>query len=216
VSEIPNFLKKISLLFDRKTVTSDDLTRTDKYKLMLAGVKAKESKSHDIGDFLRSLNMKLVVTERTRGNWGRALQLINKTNQFNANGIRFDEEKFLGIISQGGRVYTARLVDSNGDHGEIVSCLIDSESNVLSFVMSCRVFQRTVEYSFVSWLLFNAGIDNLKISVKKTEKNEPFLKFLSEIGLSCDFHSLNIIPIGTCVMEAIKVLPRFVEVFHEL
>jgi len=214
VSEMPLFFQKLSELFNRKVVTSEDRSRTEKYKLMLAGVTAKKSDSHDISVFLKSLRMKLHVFDRSRGDWARALQLINKTNQFNANGNRMKEQDVLKVISGGGRVYTARLADSIGDHGEVISCLIDSQGRVLSLVMSCRVFQRKIEFSFLAWLIFNSGIDDLSILVKKTDRNEPFIRFLSELGFDISNQDVDVCLSSSDLAYKLNAESLFAEVLY--
>src|SRR5690606_32786427 len=90
--------------------------------------------------------------DRTTQNRERALQLINKTNQFNLNGQRYTAAELQEILSAGGRLFTASLKDRHGDHGEIIACLIDCEENIVALVMSCRVMQRKVEQVFLGWL----------------------------------------------------------------
>ena len=83
------------------------------------------------------------------------------------------------MLSDGARLITAHLKDKNGDHGEVLVILVDSNNLVLSFVMSCRVFQRQAEIMFLS-ILFETGIGHLVINYKETNRNEPFKLFLSK------------------------------------
>ncbi len=184
VEQMPSFMHKLSHLFSRKNVTQEDRGRTEKYKLMLSGLKAKKASSSDLSDFLKSLEMKLYIENRTLGGWERAIQLINKTNQFNSNGVRLSDQDFQSVLEDGGRIYTARLTDSNGDHGEILACLIDSSNVIISLVMSCRVFQRNVEYAFLYWLFSHMQLDKILLKIKKTNRNEPFFNFLDSLD-SC-------------------------------
>ena len=78
----------------------------------------------------------------------RPFQLINKTNQFNLNGIRLSETNFLKILKNNGKLYSGFYKDKTGDFGEIITILIDKNERVRSFVMSCRVFQRKIENIF--------------------------------------------------------------------
>jgi predicted enzyme involved in methoxymalonyl-ACP biosynthesis len=50
---------------------------------MLSTLKARKSAPSDLTGFLRSLQMKLKIQNKTKNDWQRAIQLINKTNQFN-------------------------------------------------------------------------------------------------------------------------------------
>ena len=59
--------------------------------------------------------------------------------------------------------------------------LVEVSGRVSAFVMSCRVFQRRVEFAFLNWLL--KLIPQLQFDYAATERNLPFRKFLSELGL---------------------------------
>jgi predicted enzyme involved in methoxymalonyl-ACP biosynthesis len=83
----------------------------------------------------------------------------------------------------GGTLYTAELADRSGSHGEILAMLIDSAGCVRSFVMSCRVFQRRVEFAFLAWL----ASDNFAprtLRFVETPRNEPIRQFLEDGAFS--------------------------------
>ena len=131
-------------------------------------------------DFLKGLGMVLTLRDRTNDDWTRAHQLINKTNQFNLNGSRIDESQVATVLAEGGSMFTATLDDRSGSHGEIVACLVDGGGRVQALVMSCRVFQRRVEYAFLLWLLDHWQGPALSFAFSATERNEPFRNFLAE------------------------------------
>ncbi len=123
-------------------ITEEDKNRTRMYKNIPQASNYAANKIVDLSDYLKSLKMKVTMLDRSSDNSQRAIQLINKTNQFNLNGIRRDENEISKIISGGGKLYTAHLADRNGEHGEVVSILIDSTNTTISFVMSCKSFKR--------------------------------------------------------------------------
>ena len=121
--------------------------------------------------------MNLTIKKKSAKNFDRAIQLINKTNQFNLNGIRLSKKKILKIISNKGNLITGSYKDNASDYGEIIAILIDKNGKVLSFVMSCRVFQRKIEHAFI----FDIVKRNFKINELnyiKTDKNEPIRNFI--------------------------------------
>ena len=123
--------------------------------------------------------MTLIVHDRSAGDRARAVQLINKTNQFNINGRRIDEDEVAEVLAAGGRLLTATLDDKNGTHGEVLAMLIDPDDVVKSFVMSCRVFQRQAEFAFLGWL--SGGTRPPRIfEVAETARNEPAQQFLAD------------------------------------
>ena len=111
--------------------------------------------------------------------WQRPFQLINKTNQFNLNGRRFDENEFAQLLAGGCRLYAARLRDRAGDHGEILACLISPDGVAEALVLSCRAFQRRVEHAFMAWLS-RAGEAPSKLRFSSTSRNEPLRTFLAD------------------------------------
>ena len=89
-------------------------------------------------------------------------------------------------MESGGKIFTASLKDKFGDHGEILTLVIDEQEKALFFVMSCRVFQRNVEYAFLVWCLKRYTGKNLKLDFHSTERNEPFRIFLEGGGFARD------------------------------
>ena len=163
----------------RREVTTEDRQRTELYRRRLEGMAPSELGGADLADFLRGLGMSLVVQDRSAGDRTRAVQLINKTNQFNLNGRRVDDERVATILAGGGALYTATLADRTGSHGEILACLLSSTGVVESLVMSCRVFQRRVEHAFLLWLIERAGTGRpLRLAHVATDRNEPLRRFL--------------------------------------
>ncbi len=178
---LPNFLHDLALQFARLTTSDEDRERTEFYRRRLEYVVASElhAETGDLSAFLADMQMKLTIYERTGGDCARAIQLINKTNQFNLNGRRVSEGEVETILSNGGHLYTAKLDDRAGSHGEILACLVDAECQVSTLVLSCRVFQRRVEHAFMFWLLRRLQHD-LVLSYLATERNTPIREFLSD------------------------------------
>jgi FkbH-like protein len=176
---LPEFLEELSRLFAKKVITPEDRDRTELYRRRLEGLVPADLEGADVSSFLRGLQMKLSVAVHSHGTFERAVQLINKTNQFNLNGRRVTAEEIAAALATGARLYGARLSDRSGSHGEILACLLLPDGIISSFVMSCRVFQRRVEYAFLAWLCSQAdpprGLDFLP-----TSRNDPFRSFLQD------------------------------------
>jgi FkbH-like protein len=174
---MPPFLRRLNALLRRERVTEEDRERTKLYRRRLEGMAPSTLSGADLTDFLRELEMELVIHDRSEGDRTRAVQLINKTNQFNLNGRRIPDEEVGEILSRGGKLFTAALQDRTGSHGEILSFLVDEDGVVQSFVLSCRVFQRRVEHAFLAWLA--AGNHRPRaLRHAPTERNEPFRRFV--------------------------------------
>jgi len=188
------FLQELAKRFARRTVTDVDRQRTEMYRRRLSSVEVSSAGGDgaDLTDFLTKLVMKLTIFDRSSGERERAVQLINKTNQFNLNGRRITGDEVTKLLDEGGRLFTARLDDRTGSHGEILVCLIDAEFRIVAFVLSCRVFQRQIEYAFMCWLIRRFG-NGLKLAYAATERNAPIRDFLNDpaITLHDDFSFLD-------------------------
>jgi FkbH-like protein len=176
---LPALLERITGYFPRRPVTAEDRERTAMYRRRLAGMAPSDVAGADLTAFLKDLGMRLTIHDRSTGDRTRAVQLINKTNQFNLNGRRVTDEEVGGVLEAGGKLFTASLEDRHGQHGEILSCLISAEGGVSSFVMSCRVFQRRMEYAFLVWLCCRPD-PPLGLCFDRTERNTPFQQFLAD------------------------------------
>ena len=185
--ELPALLATVATLFERSELTVEDRERTAMYRRRLEGMAPVEAEGADLTRFLAGLEMRLVLHDRTAGDRTRAVQLINKTNQFNANGRRWTDEEVGAVIARGGRLFGASLSDRTGSHGEILSCLVGPDGVIEAFVMSCRVFQRRVEFAFLS-ALAERGIRPTQVRYAETDRNEPFRQFIrdSAFGTSAD------------------------------
>ena len=185
-AELPLLLDRLQFLCGKLDITDEDRQRTAMYRTRVAGAPPSEARGSDLRQYLASLKMRLTIRERMFGDHTRCLQLINKTNQFNINGRRLAEIELREILSQGGRLIGATLDDRNGTHGEVIACLLSAEGTLVSFVMSCRVFQRRVEQVFVAWLS-GCSFAPTAIDYVKTERNEPVRMFLNEaFGNVCE------------------------------
>lgn len=190
--DLPDFLNRLAKLFSRSEITEEDKKRTDLYRRRLISQPLKDSDSLDI--FLRDLEMVLKVRVCAGGDILRAHQLINKTNQFNLNGVKWENNELKAVLDGGGKIVTGTLEDRTGSHGEILACLIDSTNVVRSLVMSCRVFERRVEFAFLSWILKNLGESTYYFAFVPTERNEPIKRFLKDPSFSkaADFLTIDV------------------------
>jgi FkbH-like protein len=178
--DIPALLAELVKLFQRQEVSAEDRERTALYRRRFQTLPPSEAEAGDISTFLRDLTMSLTVVDRTAGDRTRAVQLLNKTNQFNLNGRRLLEADVAGLLDQGSRLYSCELQDRTGSHGEILVAIVSQEGVITSMVMSCRVFQRRVEYAFLACLAAQYP-HGLAVEYKRTERNTPTAEFLRNI-----------------------------------
>jgi len=125
----------------------------------------------------------MTIRDRSAGDRSRAVQLINKTNQFNLNGRRVTDDEVASILSAGGRLYGVSLDDRTGSHGEVLACLINGSGTIESLVMSCRIFQRRLEFAFLAWLA-DKELNVSELEFSATPRNEPVQQFLTDKSFS--------------------------------
>jgi len=197
--ELPAFLTDLAGMFAHGESTPEDRERTELYQRRLAGLVPSDLAGADLTRFLQDLKMVLSIHDRSQGDRTRAVQLINKTNQFNLNGRRVTDGEVAAILDAGGRLFAASLADRTGSHGEILACLVSAEDVIVSLVMSCRVFQRRVEYAFFSWFAAQRR-PPLGLEWAKTPRNAPLQQFLeAAVG---PVNGAGVVPLDSAVLAS--------------
>jgi FkbH-like protein len=115
----------------------------------------------------------------------RALELINKTNQFNLNGKRHTHSSLLHHLqSPGGFIMVVSYKDKYGPLGKIaVVCgsRDHNEVHVETWVMSCRAFSRRIDYRCLEELFKHFAVENVTFDFQATERNAPLRDFLGKM-----------------------------------
>jgi FkbH-like protein len=184
----PKMLRENIGLFYRSIVTKEDADRTYLYKKHAERVEA-QTHFANIEDYLESLNIVVQVYENYSPHISRIVQLSQKTNQFNLTTIRHtmnDIDSF--IQADDAEVYSFAVTDKYGDSGVTGLCIIrlyDGNWTIDSFLLSCRVIGRNVEYNFMDYLikiLKNKNIDTLSAAFIETKKNIQVVEFYDKCG----------------------------------
>tara|TARA_Y100000991_G_C21971187_1_gene349560 strand:- start:1121 stop:2782 length:1662 start_codon:yes stop_codon:yes gene_type:complete len=178
---LPTFLEKIRKNFYFSDITNEDIDRTNLYQRKLDDFAIESGNSNNINNYLKSLKIKLYIQKANISNLSRAYQLLNKTNQFNLNGIRRTNNELIEMMQEGCKIFTGTIKDKNGSLGEVLVLIIDKNSKILSFVMSCRVFQRRAEYAFLAFLR-DYGFSEITFDFIKTKRNQPFYQFALDVA----------------------------------
>jgi FkbH-like protein len=187
--EVAPFFSKLNSHFHARKITEDDLRRVELYQSREM-IQQASSSAGNIETFLQELKMSLLVEQVTDAQTERPLQLINKTNQFNLNGLRENEESWAAFFKRGGLAYQFRLMDRIADHGVCGVIAFEMEAaqttcRVTHFVLSCRVFSRGVEHAILDWLRHQSPAQNCHqwlLHYSRTERNRPITNFLNKIS----------------------------------
>jgi len=115
----------------------------------------------------------------------RLLELLNKTNQFNLNGLRFSESEWRQLRSApDAMVVGVSYEDKFGPLGTISVLAGRRTGNgfrVSAWVMSCRAFSRRIEYALLRLLFERYAFDRIVFEFSPTAKNGPFREFVNPI-----------------------------------
>lgn len=189
-SSFPWRFREVLQLFFNISTTGEDLKRAKLYKDQFSR-KQEEDRFLSIDDFLKSLKLQLLLNIDDKENVARIAQLSQKTNQFNLTTIRYSEQDILTFMnSSNSFVYSISVSDKFGDMGitgvAIVKCdFKDSIAEIDSFLMSCRIIGRNIEFKFINeivQILSKLNIKKINGCFSKTIKNEQVRDFYDKIG----------------------------------
>jgi FkbH-like protein len=151
----------------------------------------KQASQGALGDFVRQINGKLTLTSQKQPLDSRSLELVNKTNQFNLNGRRFQDAEWRNWLKAPDVVFLAASYrDKFGPLGKIAVIAGDLENGVSlgrrklcirTWVMSCRAFSRLIEYECVRWLFAKFDVEELEFDFLPTARNTPMQQFLQQV-----------------------------------
>ncbi|MCG3225921.1 MAG: HAD-IIIC family phosphatase [Candidatus Heimdallarchaeota archaeon] len=137
--------------------------------------------------FLLSCSLEIWMREAKDENLGRVTELIQRTNQLNATAVRYSKDELLEFhrSSEFG-VYIVNLYDRYGEYGLIGVTVVKKEVDkwtmeILTF--SCRAMGKTVEETFLSYLMKEAMKEDVKVLIgkyQKTERNEAMERLFTE------------------------------------
>jgi FkbH-like protein len=168
-------------------LSEEDKKRGEFYQARIL-VDKLEKASPNLEDFYRSLKMRAVIKEADESVIPRLAQMCQKTNQFNLTTRRYTENDIAQFIkSNDHRIYYLRLIDKFIDNGIVSMVIILTKEcwEIDTFLMSCRIMNRTVETAFLSHIVSEARKDNIKFLLGKyipTEKNKPVRHLYQEHG----------------------------------
>lgn len=187
----PSFLRANCGLFYNLSATAEDARKTDMYKDQ-AQREASKMEFADMESYLASLGTRLTIHEDDEEIVPRMAQLSQKTNQFNLTTVRYTEADIAAFVrDELTHVFAFSVSDRFGDSGITGLCVVkelkEHEAVIDTFLMSCRVLGRDVEYAFMSWLierLDSQGVRRVRANYFATPKNSQVKEFFDRCSLS--------------------------------
>jgi FkbH-like protein len=180
-----DLLKRLRDSFGKNCVSNEDEVRLDTIRATEAFKGSIKAQGISAEEFLRSAQATVSFSLTTDLGDNRALELINKTNQFNINGRRLSESEWLNFLrSPAAFLLTVSYEDKYGPLGKIAVVLgktVRSDLHVDFWVMSCRAFSRWIEHHCLSYLFEKMGADEITFDYTPTSRNGPVQSFFTEV-----------------------------------
>lgn len=174
--------------FDTLAITAEDRRRGQDYQAQSRRAALQQSAASR-EDFLASLQMVCEIVPAADAPMARAVQLTQKTNQFNLTTRRYAAAEIERLAqSPGGIALAIRLRDRFGDAGVVGLALCRTEGadcRIDTFLLSCRVIGRGVETALLWRLARQAqaqGARRLVGEFLPTAKNAPCASFYADHG----------------------------------
>jgi FkbH-like protein len=186
----PYLIRRI-LLWSSETqtagVTEESARRTEMVRAQVE--READSRRMSREEFLASLKVAVRLFEIAGVDdkrFPRALELINKTNQFNTTGRRWTATDCIAAFARGARFHVFEVQDRFTRYG-LVGVVVVEAGRIDQFVMSCRVLGLDVEKAVVAAL--SARLQNgsdLTARLEATEANLPCRDLYDRCGFKQD------------------------------
>lgn len=159
-------------------ITEDSVRRRFMYLEDIQRKKEEESFSGPKESFLKSLDMKFVISEAREEDLKRAEELTIRTNQLNATGCTYSYEDLDWFRQSPDHILlVCELTDKYGSYGKIGLALIETNKtfwHLKLLLMSCRVMSRGVGTVMLTYIMQQAKREGKKLRAdfKQTDRNK--------------------------------------------
>jgi len=193
ISDYPAVIRNLERLFFNLSVTNEDSNKTAMYQEESRRVEASQN-FRSIDEYLASLGLTLRVYFDKDVSIARASQMTQKTNQFNLRTMRYSESEISEFVSNKNYLVASfSLEDKFGDYGITGLAVVKIEGNIGffdTFLMSCRVIGRNVEFVFIKHIVdkvkqIHTKLDQLHAEWISTPKNSQVSDFYDGLGFLC-------------------------------
>ena len=171
--------------FDRLVVTEEDKNRVKFYKSDIQ--RSESAKNYTYDDFLKSLQLNVIIKSLEEDNLERAIQLSLRTNQFNMLTKRLNLKEFTAGLEKGDKYWSISAKDRFGDYGVIGLMGMTRQGAGFcldNFMLSCRAMGKGIEDIMFKYLfdaLDELNGDFLEFNVNANSKNKPAQIFFDRV-----------------------------------
>jgi FkbH-like protein len=182
-SGVYELLEQLRCRFGKDRLAQEDTIRSA--SLRTAQVFHESIDGPDPEDFLAGLRAELDFNFNKNPPDPRALELVNKTNQFNLNGTRYTDADWNAILKpQDAFLMLVSYTDRFGPLGKIATLAGRHVGNTVflnTWVMSCRAFSRRIEQKCLEQLFDTFNAQEVVFDFLPTERNKVLKQFFESI-----------------------------------
>jgi len=179
------FLNHLRNRFAKTIISEEDSLRLQSIRNSGALWENSREGRNSLDEFLLQAKGSLVFASDKALDGERAFELINKTNQFNLNGKRYDKGTWFKLLKDPATcLVTVSYEDKFGKLGKIAVMLgrLSGQNKfvVESWVMSCRAFSRRIEFNCLQYLFQKFDAVELVFELQVTSRNGPLIEFIQK------------------------------------
>jgi len=174
--------------FDFTEVTEEDRQRAAMYRQQ-ADRSRMRAGSVTLEEFIEGLDLQVRIDPPEKDQWTRAAQLTQRTNQFNARPERRMEPALRRLVEEGAaEMLVVEVEDRFGSYGLTGLAVFEALNDALvvdTFLLSCRVLGRGVEYQLLNQLgriAQDRNLNRITIQYEETPRNAPVHRFLEQVA----------------------------------
>ena len=179
-----NMLRQLRNLCGKSRLNEEDALRMESLRKAV-DFEEQASGSGTPDEFLSKIDASVVFDFDAAPANPRILDLINKTNQFNLNGVRLTQAEWQEKFKHAGAfLATVKYEDKFGSLGTIGIVQGYQEAGDLrveTWVMSCRAFSRRIEHQTLRKLFMRFEPSGIAFDFRPTAKNGPLQEFFSSM-----------------------------------
>ncbi len=202
-------IQDLRRLFGKKRVSAEDSIRHASIRAN-ARFSCAEAPGGSSEVLLATIDPEILLEPRKGVADERALELINKTNQFNLNGERLTAGDWVAFLqSPDVFLITVSYRDRFGPLGNIAAIAgrrTEYNLEVCYWVLSCRAFSRRIEHASLSFLYEKFGIEQIRFKFRPTAKNGPWQQFYRQIS--------GVDPSPACMIDQSTFISRCPQLYH--
>lgn len=191
LSDYPRVIREAGTSFFNLSTSEEDSKKTERYQ-QESQRKELLTQHQSIESYLESLKLKVNVLAGANISVSRTSQLSQKTNQFNLTTLRYTESEIQAFSEDKNyEIVTFSVSDMYGDYGITGLMIIHysgknkSMAVIDTFLMSCRIIGRNIEFAIFNYILekFRArAIKQIIGEYRPTPKNSQVKNFYDDLG----------------------------------